>query len=296
MFDTESTAGSTEERSNGTADRRTFLSAVGTLTGVSVGTAAMSDAATAEDTNRNGSEGTESKRTPRITAHRGYADVYPENTVGAVEGASRLGADRIEIDIQPCAGGELVVFHDDSLGDLTDEEGRVAETPRETVLRAEVLESGETIPRLAEVLDAARPSVTMNIEFKSSGNYSWEAVADRALDVASEYPGDFYVSSFEPAALEAVREVDPTVPVAVLFGSDTEENLEIARELDAEAVNVSTGVLDRDLVETAHEEGRDVNVYTIDSWREARRPVELNVDGLIVDYPSVLAFASEKAD
>lgn len=288
MFGNHGNEDGTGRETDGTTNRRTFMGVVGALTGASIGTVALSDTAAARRVQQRGSD-----RTPRITAHRGYADVYPENTVAAVEGASRLGADRIEIDIQPCEDGEIVVFHDQFLGVLTDEDGRVAETPCETVLRAEILESGETVPTLREVLDAARPDVTMNVEFKASGEYSWGEVAERTLEIASDYPGDFYVSSFETAALEAVRDVDSTVPVAKLFGSDKEENLETARELAAEAVNVSTGVLDRELVETAHEEGWEVNVYTIDGWQEARQPVELNVDGLIADYPSVLDFAIE---
>ncbi|MDL5360816.1 glycerophosphodiester phosphodiesterase [Halalkalicoccus sp. NIPERK01] len=288
MFANHGSEDGTGKETDGTTDRRTFMGAVGALTGASIGTLAVSETATA----RSARPG-KSNHAPRITAHRGYADVFPENTVAAVEGSSRHGADRIEIDIQPCEDGEIVVFHDEVLDDLTDEDGRVAETPCETVLEAEVLDSDETVPTLREVLDAARPDVTMNVEFKASGGYSWEEVAERALEIASDYPGEFYVSSFETAALEAVRDVDSTVPVAKLFGSDAEANLETARELDAEAVNVSTGVLDRELVETAHEEGREVNVYTIDGWREARRPVELGVDGLIADYPSVLDFATE---
>jgi glycerophosphoryl diester phosphodiesterase len=42
--------------------------------------------------------------------------------------------------------------------------------------------------------------------------------------------------------------------VAPIVGGNKERNLEIARELDAEAVNPSTGVLDADLLDTAHEE------------------------------------------
>ncbi|WP_247003723.1 glycerophosphodiester phosphodiesterase [Halosolutus gelatinilyticus] len=273
----------------GTANRRRFMGAAGALTGASIASIVVSDTAAAER-----SEERDAIRAPRITAHRGYADVYPENTVAAVAGSSRLRADRIEIDVVACEDGEIVVFHDNVLDHLTDESGPVAETPFETVTQTEVLESGETIPTLGEVLDAARPSITMNIEFKASGNDSWLEFADRALGIAAEYPGDFYVSSFESDALEAVREIDPTIPVGVIFGSNPEENLEIARELDAEAVNVSTGVLDRALVETAHAEGREVNVWTIDSWRDATAPLELGVDGLIADYPSVRDFGTGK--
>lgn len=273
----------------GTTKRRRFMQAVGALAGITAGASTMSSLGGAQPTSQNGSS-----QTPRITAHRGYADIFPENTVAAIEGASQLKPDRIEIDIQPCADGEIIVFHDTSLDDLTDEDGRVANTSCETVTQAEVLDSGETVPSLTEILDAARPSIMMNIEFKDSGNYSWQEVAERTLDIASKYAGDFYVSSFETAALEAVREVDSTIPVAKVFGTDKEGNLEVARELDAEAVTPSRHLLDEDLVETAHEEGRDVNVYTIDSWQEAQHPRELGVDGLIADYPSVREFGTEQ--
>ena len=230
----------------------------------------------------------------RVTAHRGYRDVFPQNTVAAVAGSARLGADRIEIDLVATSDGEIVVFHDAALDDLTDQSGLVGETPAETVLKAEVLSSGETIPTLAEALEATRPPVTMNLEFKESGPLSWTEFAERALRIASNYPGDYYASSFDPDAIRAVREVDPSVAVAPIFGGNVAENLEVARELDAEAVNVSTGALDRDLAETAHDEGRDVNVWTIDSWREASEPVELGVDGLIADYPNMTTFATAK--
>lgn len=280
--------------SRDTEGRTKHVSRRGVLktTGAMLGTAALSGTASASG-NRGRGRGRNDDLV--ITAHRGFRDVYPQNTVAAIEGSCRLGADRIEIDVEATADGEIVVFHDAALDDLTDEEGPVAETPSETVLEAEVLESGETIPTLAETLDAAWPRVTMNIELKDSGPLSWTEFAERTLEIASQYRGEYYASSFDPDALRAVRDVDPDVAVAPIFGGNKDENLAIARELDAEAVNPSTGVLDQDLVETAHEEGRDVNVWTIDSWREASTPVELGVDGLIVDYPHMATFATRES-
>lgn len=229
-----------------------------------------------------------------ITAHRGFRDVFPQNTLAAMVGASRLGADRIEIDVEATSDGEIVVFHDAALDNLTDKQGLVGETPAETVVQAEVLNSGETIPTLAQALKAARPNITINIEFKDSGPLAWTEFAERALRIASHYPGEYYVSSFDPNALRAVRAVDSSVDIAPIFGGGKNENMELARELDAKALNPSTGVLDHDLVETAHEEGREVNVWTIDSWREAQMPLELGVDGLIADYPNMETFGSAR--
>jgi len=222
-----------------------------------------------------------------VTAHRGYRDLFPQNTVAAAVGASRLGADRLEIDLAATSDGEIVVFHDARLDDLTDETGAVAETPAETVRGAEVLDSGETIPTLAEVLDATDPALTVNLEFKDAGPLDWEAFADRALRIAHQSPGAFYVSSFDPAALRAVRDVDPSVDVAPVFAGNPDRHVDLARDLGAVAVNPHYELVDEAFVATAHAESREVNVWTIDSWRAATGPIAAGVDGLIADCPVV---------
>ena len=109
----------------------------------------------------------------RVTtvAHRGFAERYPENTLRAVRGAARDGADAVEIDAVPCGDGTLVTFHDDRLagrpgGGLTDAEGVVWETPPETVTNARVLGTEETVPTLRAALAAIPPAVGANVELK----------------------------------------------------------------------------------------------------------------------------------
>ena len=222
-----------------------------------------------------------------VTAHRGYRDLFPQNTVAAAVGASRLGADRLEIDLEATSDGEIAVFHDARLDDLTDESGVVAETPAETVRGAEMLDSRERIPTLSEVLDATDPTVTVNLEFKDPGPLDWKEFADRALRIAHQYPGAFYVSSFDPDALRAVRDVDPSVDAAPVFAGNPERHVALARDLGAAAVNPHYELVDEAFVETAHAEGREVNVWTIDTWQEATAPIEAGIDGLIADYPMV---------
>jgi len=41
----------------------------------------------------------------------------------------------------------------------------------------------------------------MTLEFKDSGPLTWEEFAERTLQIAREYPGEFYASSFDPDAL-----------------------------------------------------------------------------------------------
>lgn len=275
-----------------------------------------------------------------VIAHRGFAGVYPENTVGAVENASRGGrADMIEIDVVPCGGRpregddfEVVVFHDDRLAQrdggergLTDHENALVwDTPCSEVQNAEVLESGETVPTLRDVLEAIPPSVGVNIELKNPGDTDvrfaerlecdelearkdvWRPFTRRTLDVASEFENHVLVSSFMEAALATTREYDSSIPIGFLFWDSIEVGLEITDEYDCEALHPpynmvagtpffndaylidDPGFADVDLVERAHDEGRDVNTWTIGTWYQAEQLVDAGVDGIIADYPGLL--------
>lgn len=227
-----------------------------------------------------------------VTAHRGFAGIYPQNTLAAVTGAAHHGVDRIEIDVWPTADGEIVVFHDTRLDRLTDQTGLVTETACEHVRNADVLRSGESIPTLREVCTVVDPSITLNIEFKGCGPYTWETFAERVLEITTGVPNELLISSFHSEALSGVRAVDENVPLALLFEETPERSLNIARQIDVEAINPSLVVLTRDLAERAHREKRNVNAFTIRNWEQARYAVELGVDGLIADYPNLRPFAT----
>src|SRR5690349_15319842 len=64
-----------------------------------------------------------SARRPAIVGHRGVRGPAPENTAASIREAKRQGADAVEIDVRPCASGEVVVFHDPDLS-------RIAKDPR----------------------------------------------------------------------------------------------------------------------------------------------------------------------
>lgn len=42
-----------------------------------------------------------------------------------------------------------------------------------------------------------------------------------------------------------------------------------------------------DLVEWAHERGKTVNAWTVDTWYQAERLADAGVDGLVADYPNL---------
>ncbi|USZ67817.1 glycerophosphodiester phosphodiesterase [Halorussus salilacus] len=273
---------------------------------------------------------------PTLIAHRGFAGVHPENTVAAFEQAATgldVRPEMVEVDVMPTADGEVVAFHDFELGRVTDAPADLAdrfvwETPYEKLTQLEVLGTGESIPRLADVLDALPPEVGVNVEFKNPGSTGvrprenlprddrpaqrdlWLDFAERVVSTLADCENDVLVSSFAEGALAAVRAVDPSIPVAAVFAESVADGMEVARRYDCEAVhapwnmisgtplfNAEYGSLgpyeDVDLVETAHREGRTVNVWTVQSWYQAAQLRRAGVDGVIADYPGVLQFGDD---
>lgn len=204
---------------------------------------------------------------PTLIAHRGFAGTFPENTVGAVRMAGEHpGTGTVEVDVQPAAGGEPVVFHDARLGTnddggpgLTGGEGVVWETPLGTVTECEVLGSGFTVPTLAAVVDALPDGVRLNVELKNPGTWAiqparrldgealaegrdrWRPFVERVLSTLAD-AGDVLLSSFCEAALAVASEAGDH-PTAVICRDEAGFAVEVAREYDCEAIHPSVDAL-----------------------------------------------------
>ena len=242
---------------------------------------------------------TEDRPEPRVIGHRGCAAENPENTVPAVEAASE-DADAVEVDVRRCAGGEPIVFHDETLDRLTDRSGRVADADCDGLARTEVLESGETVPTLREVFDAVPTDTPVVLDLKETG------LAREVLATVEEYRHDVLVSSFLPAVLEEVRSIDRGVPTAYIVRESRRnrhlrrfvpgipgppywpENvggmLETAVGLGCTAIHPRYELcLGTDLVDRAHDAGLRVEAWTVTTREEVDALTAAGVDSVISD-------------
>jgi glycerophosphoryl diester phosphodiesterase len=259
---------------------------------------------------------------PDVIAHRGFAGVHPENTLEAVRGAigegSVTAAPIVEVDVMPSAEGTPVVFHDTTLDRLTEEADAVWETPLAELRSLEILDSGQSIPLLEEVFETVPTSVALNVEVKHPGvdpgpvgllspqalerrREEWRPFVERVLGIAGRHGHEILVSSFFEGALGAVRDVDPDVPLAAVFFDSIEDGFTVADRHDTEAVHAPrnmilgtslfneryvSGPFDPiDVVERAHDVGRAVNVWTVETTTQAAAFEGTGVDGLITDVP-----------
>ena len=56
-------------------------------------------------------------------AHRGYSDLFPENTMSAFEKAVNSSLEGIETDVQMTIDGELLLLHDDKINRTSNGKG-----------------------------------------------------------------------------------------------------------------------------------------------------------------------------
>ncbi len=197
---------------------------------------------------------------PLVIGHRGAMGHETENTLASVQKAMELGVDMIEIDVFNISSGETVVFHDEKVDRLANSTGNIEEYNIVQV-RQLTLQGGHKIPMLQDVLKLMNNEVALNIELKGGGT------ANRVNHIVNYYIEkegwsleNFVISSFKWDELRAIRDINKDIKIAVLTEKDPLEAIEVAKELNAVAINPHFKALTRE--NTAKIQSEGFKVYT----------------------------------
>ena len=153
----------------------------------------------------------------RPFAHRGLHDVEdkrPENGIASFD-AAIAGGYAIELDVQPSADGEAMVFHDYEMDRLTGETGRI-DGRGVDALRSIPLIGGGAIPDLDTVLRRIDGRANVLIEIKDQSGAFGEtdgALEYRVCEIvrASGHPQTCAIMSFNPYSVLAVKGCAPEI-------------------------------------------------------------------------------------
>jgi glycerophosphoryl diester phosphodiesterase len=238
--------------------------------------------------------------TPRIAilAHRGGAREAPENTLAAIAHARRSGADGIELDVRLSAEGAPVVFHDPDLRRLAGSRRRVDESGLHALVAVELGArdarfAGERIPTLALALDAARGLDPIQLELKVDPDRPAADGAERLARAAVEevrrrgLGRAVEISSFERAAIDAVRRAAPVIAAGLVFDVPPRDDT----WLDFPLVSLGKELARAGWAARARARGLRVYVWTENDPASLPAWIALGVDGLITDRPDRMAEA-----
>ena len=236
-----------------------------------------------------------------VIAHRGNASVSPGNTMPAVEGAWRAGADLVEVDLRLSEDGIGVVIHDATVDRTTTASGEVGRMSAPEVARLDAgtpfsaVFAGTPVPLLADVAEflAAHPGTDLLLELK--GDYTEEQAAGVLSTLAAAGMSDrTLVQTFWPQTIRSLRAADSQARLGLLVGSHVapdEVMLPLSTEVGAFACNPRYDLIAADptLVDRLHGAGMQVYVWTLNEAEQWAQALSWGVDGIITDRPDRLA-------
>ena len=209
----------------------------------------------------------------------------------AFAAAVAMGYRYVETDVHATADGTLVAFHDHTLDRVTDMTGEVGRLPYADVRRARV--GTDSIPLLDDIL-GTWPDLRVHIDAK---HLAAAAPLVAAVDRTGAHDR-VCIGSFSDRTVHALRRLSHgrictwmgRLEILSLrlasFGAPTPASVAGCAQVPVRQGRLL--LLDRRLVDTAHQRGIGLHVWTINDRDEMERLLDLGVDAILSDRPTVL--------
>jgi glycerophosphoryl diester phosphodiesterase len=229
----------------------------------------------------------------KFIGHRGASYLAPENTVASNKLAWKLGADAVELDIHLSKDNRVMVIHDGNTKRVSGENHKVSETSSKILRKLDVGSykgkkyEGEKIPFLGELIKLIPPGKQLVVELKSHQEiipwmkksiekygklnqlvficFDWNTI----LEVKKTFPSNtcYWLCSSKEKLIKKIKDVSR----AGLAGVDLKEN-----------------IIDREVMEETNRYNLDVVAWTVNDPSEAKRLIDLGVEGLTTNRPAWL--------
>jgi glycerophosphoryl diester phosphodiesterase len=212
-----------------------------------------------------------------LLAHRGDHREAPENTLAAFRAALAIpGIDGIELDVRASADGRAIVLHDASLRRV---QGRRIRASR---LDAAAL-AAHGVPTLADVLAVCHPGVLLDVELKEDLGEAALAPIRAARGGSGGTVAGIVVSSFDRAALAAVRRLEPAWPTWLNTAWLSDRAIRAAVTLGCAGIAAEWHRIDARRVDRVRAAGLELAAWTVREARDRDRLAELGVAAACVE-------------
>lgn len=228
---------------------------------------------------------------PLVVAHRGGANLFPENTLAAYEGAVALGCRVVEAgDLQLTADGVLVAMHDTTVDRTTTGRGNVSAFTLAGLRALRVDASAwfgggwadQPVPTFAEILDRLGGSAVLVPESKGVGTATTCAIVEAVR--ARGLQDSVVVQSFrlDEIALVAAAGIAPLF----LMHSGREAPPPAIAAAGARFVGLDKDAPDLPgVVAALKDAGLRVLAFTVDTQCEHDRVLAAGCDGVFTNEP-----------
>lgn len=220
-------------------------------------------------------------------AHRGLRSEVPENTMAAFRYATKRGIKHLECDVQVTSDGKLVLIHDSTVDRTTNGTGSVVSMAYSTIEGLDAGSSfspvyqGEKIPTFAEFCKFAKENdCTIYPEIKGYRSTSdIESIIDMIVDYG--LVDKSVVQSFSHSDLVFVNNYNSDIKLGYLSSDIFDVSTMLPNSYAL--INANALLSDTSYVQTIHQAGHKIGVWTVDDWEKYSRLLDANVDSIMVD-------------
>jgi glycerophosphoryl diester phosphodiesterase len=245
-----------------------------------------------------------------IIAHRGGRGLWPENTLYGFKQAVELGVDILEMDVHSTKDSVLIILHDSAVDRTTNGKGLVRDF---TLKELKTLDAGYTwtndegktypyrnkditIPTLTEVFNTL-PNTRMNIEIKQTEPNITTAFGN--LIHQHNMTNQVIVASFDSGTLKTFRTQFPEIATSAGFAEGlicyalSRLQLSAAYRPNAHAMQMPKkfnllNTTHPTFLSTARNHNLKIHYWTINDAQTMHTFIDLDVDGIMTDYPDRL--------
>ncbi|HZP38781.1 MAG TPA: glycerophosphodiester phosphodiesterase family protein [Methylomirabilota bacterium] len=231
---------------------------------------------------------------PAVIAHRGASAEAPEHTIAAFELAMEQGADGLALEVHLSADQHPIVFGDFTVDRTTDGTGVLAGLRVRDLKRLDAggwrgrRFAGQRVQTLQEVLERFRERTRFWLQL-TGGPEVYPGLEERVVSMLEIYDviDRVLVQSFDRAALEAVRSLQPALRVGLLLARRPPDRSALGAD-GPNAICPETEACTEDLVAEVRAAGRECYVWTVHEPALADRLVKWGVNGIVTDRPGAV--------
>ena len=244
-------------------------------------------------------------------AHRGGAQLAPENTFAAFSNALSLPIDAIELDVHMSRDGHVVVIHDNHVHKRTNGSGNLLDLdlPYLRRLDAAARHPGgwpepQQIPTLSEVLELAKGRAQVYIEIKTSRRgrtfEPYPYIAEKVVELVhlAGMLDQVLVISFDWMILPVIKSLAPTIETGMIVSNKvwnprTRDGMQLlvekAEEYACEWINMDYKLFTTEMPLTVHNHGLKLGLWTVNTEADMLRFAAAGVDSLTSDRPDLFS-------
>ena len=226
----------------------------------------------------------------KFIGHRGISNHAPENTIGGFELSAKY-FNWVELDACLSKDENCIVFHDETVDNLTNGNGEIGNINLDDALQLVVKSENDEysnckIPTLADVINKNQQlGLNMNIEIKDNDS-RWQLLTDKIIDCVNHNwnkKSKILFSSFNHNALVHLRDKLPNATIGHLFYDELDNWQQQVKTVKAKSVHFWNEYITEELVQTAKQMKLEVYVYTVNNKAEYEKLIKWGVDGIFTD-------------